>query len=75
MAMSFIQKNPLESLILMISLKKIIKHYKRVEYSMNVMRRSACLVINPITVYSYGLLFIGTPVGQASRIGDTDIKL
>ena len=26
--------------------KKIIKHYKGVEYSMDVMRQSACLVMN-----------------------------
>ena len=37
--------------------------------------RPACLVINPITVYSYGLLFIGMPVGQAPHNGDTYIKI
>ena len=42
------------------------KHYKRVGYRMNVMQRSACLVMNPITVYIYVFLFIGMPVGQAS---------
>ena len=45
--------------------KKIIKHYKRVGYSMNIMRPSSCLVINPITVYSYGFRFNCTTVGQA----------
>ena len=34
--------------------KKIIKHYKRAGYSINVMRQFVCLAINPITVYSYG---------------------
>ena len=42
------------------------KRYKRVGYSMNIMRQSACLVINPISVYNYGFLFTCTTVGQAS---------
>ena len=33
--------------------KKIIKHYKIVGYNSDIMRQSACLVFNPITVYSY----------------------
>ena len=33
---------------------------------LGVMRRSACLVLGPITVYSYGFLFNCTTVGQAS---------
>ena len=31
--------------------KKIVNHYKRVGYSVGILRQSACLVINPITVY------------------------
>ena len=46
--------------------KKIIKRYKRVGYSMDIMRQSACLVVNPIINYSYGFLFNCTMVGQAS---------
>ena len=30
--------------------RKIIMRYKRIGYNLNVMRQSACLVINPITV-------------------------
>ena len=30
------------------------------------MRRSVCLVVNPITVYKYGFLFNFTTIGQAS---------
>ena len=30
--------------------RKIIMHYKRIGYNLNVMRQSTCLVINPITV-------------------------
>ena len=46
--------------------KKIVKRYIRVGYNLDIMRRSACLVLNPITVYSYGFLFNFTTVGQAS---------
>ena len=48
--------------------KKIVKRYLRVGYNLDVMRQSACLVFNPITVYtcSYGFLFNCTTVGQAS---------
>ena len=46
--------------------KKIVKRYIRVGYNLDVMRQFACLVLNPITVYSYGLLFNFTTVGQAS---------
>ena len=37
--------------------KKIVKPYIRVGYNLDVMRQSACLVLNPITDYSYGFLF------------------
>ena len=37
--------------------KKIVKRYIRVGYNLDIMRQSACLVLNPITVYSYGFLF------------------
>ena len=33
---------------------------------MDVMPQSACLVVNPIIVYSYGFLFNCTTLGQAS---------
>ena len=46
--------------------KKIIKRYIKVGYNVGVMRQSACLVLNPITVYNYGLLFNCTTLGQAS---------
>ena len=35
-------------------------------YNLDIMRQSACLVLNPITVYSYGFLFNCTTVGQTS---------
>ena len=46
--------------------RKIIMRYKCVGYNLNVMRQSACLVINPITVDSYAALFNCTPVDRAS---------
>ena len=47
--------------------KKIIKCYKRVGYSIDIMRQSACLVVNPVRVDSYGFLFNCRTVGQASH--------
>ena len=35
-------------------------------YNLNVMRQSACLVFNPITVDNYAAFFNCTPVGRAS---------
>ena len=46
--------------------KKIVKRYIRVGYNLDIMRRSACQVLNPIMVDSYGFLFNCTTVGQAS---------
>ena len=34
--------------------------------NLDVMRQSACMVVNPFTVYSYGFLFNWTTVGQVS---------
>ena len=44
----------------------IIMCYKRIGYNLNVMRQSACLVINPITVDGYATLFNCPPVDRAS---------
>ena len=45
---------------------KIVMPYKRIGYNLNVMRQSACLVINTITVDGYVALFNCTPVDRAS---------
>ena len=45
--------------------KKISKRWKKVGYNLDIMRQSACLVSNPIMVYSYGFLFNLMAVGQA----------
>ena len=46
--------------------RKIIMRYKRIRYNLNVMRQSACLFINPITVDGYATFFNCTPVDRAS---------
>ena len=37
--------------------KKIIVRYKKIGYNINVMRQTACLIVNPIKVYSVAYLF------------------
>ena len=46
--------------------RKIIICYKRIRYNINIMRQSACLVVNPTTVNNFASLFNCTPVGRAS---------
>ena len=46
--------------------RKVILRYKRIGYNLNVMRQSACLVINPITVDNSAVQFNCTPVDRAS---------
>ena len=46
--------------------RKIIVRYKRIGYNINIMRQSACLVFNPITVNNFAFLFNCTPVARAS---------
>ena len=47
--------------------RKNIMRYKRIGYNLNVMRQSACFVINPITVDDYATLFNCAPVDRASN--------
>ena len=37
--------------------RKLINHYKRIGYSLDIMRQTACLVVNPIIVDGYASLF------------------
>ena len=46
--------------------RKIIMRYTRIGYKLNVMRQSACLVINPITYDGFAALFTCTPLDQTS---------
>ena len=45
---------------------KIISHYKKIGYNINVLQQTACLVVNPITVGNFAFLFYCTPVGRTS---------
>ena len=45
---------------------KIISHYKKFCYDINVLQQTACFVVNPITVGSFAFLFNSTPVGRTS---------
>ena len=48
------------------SSEKIITRNRRIGYTLNVMRQSARLVLNPIMVDNYTAFFNCTPVGRAS---------
>ena len=45
---------------------KIISHYKKIGYNINVLQQTACLVLYPITVGNFAFLFNCTPVGRTS---------
>ena len=44
----------------------IVNRFKRAGYYLDIMRQTACLVFNPITVEGYAALFSCTAVVQAS---------
>ena len=46
--------------------KKIIVLYKKNGYNIDVLRQTACLVVNPIKVNCFAYLFNCTTVGRAS---------
>ena len=41
---------------------KMISHYKKIGYNINVLQQTACLVVNPITVGNFAFLFNCKPV-------------
>ena len=45
--------------------------YKHIGYNVDVMRQSACLVVNPITVNNFAVLFNCLQVGRGSRLYDS----
>ena len=47
--------------------RKIIVRYKKNGYNIDVLRRTACLVVNPIKVNNLTYLFDCTTVGRASE--------
>ena len=45
---------------------KLINRYKRIGYSLDIVRQTACLVVNPIIVDGFASLFICTRAVRAS---------
>ena len=45
---------------------KIISHYKKIGYNINVLQQTACLVVNLITVGNFAFFFNCTLVGRTS---------
>ena len=45
---------------------KIISHYKKIAYNINVLQQTVCLVVNPITVGNFAFLFNCTPFGRTT---------
>ena len=48
------------------SCKKIIARYKMIAYNIDVLRQTACLVVNLIKVNNFAYLFDCTMIGRAS---------
>ena len=53
-------------LVLNVIVRKLMNRYKRIGYSRDIMRQTACLVVNPIIVDSYASLFNCTTAVWAS---------
>ena len=47
--------------------KKIIVRYKKIGYNIVVLRRTACLVINPINVNDFGKHYMGHSCSPGCR--------
>ena len=45
---------------------KIISHYKKIGYNINVLQQTVCLVVNPTTVGNFAFFFNCTLVGLTS---------
>ena len=48
--------------------KKILVRYKKIGYNIDVLRRTACLIVDPIKVNNFAYLFGCTMVGWASDL-------
>ena len=46
---------------------KIISHYKKIGYNINVLQQTVCLVVNPIMVGNFAFFFNCTQVGRTSE--------
>ena len=56
----------LVKMIFLIISKKIIVRYKKIGYNINVMRQTACLVVNPVKVNNFAYLFNCKTVGRTA---------
>ena len=45
---------------------KMISHYKKIGYNINVLQQTACLVVHQIMVDNFAFLFNCTPMGRTS---------
>ena len=45
---------------------KIISHYKKIGYNINVLQQTACLVVKPITIGNFAFLFYCMLAGSTS---------
>ena len=52
--------------IFLVQFIKIIFHYKKISFKINVLQQTVCLVVNPITVGNFAFLFKFTPIGRTS---------
>ena len=62
------KKNNLVNMFFPFHFKKIIVRYKKIGYNIDVLRLTACVVVNPIKVNSFAYLFGCTTVGRASDL-------
>ena len=56
-------------------IRKLINRYKRIGYSLDIMRQTACLIAKPIIVDGYASLFNCTTAVQASLNDGLFVKL
>ena len=49
--------------------KQIVVRYKKIGYNMNILRQTACMVVNPIMLDNFASLFNCTTVGKSSDDG------
>ena len=49
-----------------VQLINIISHYKKIGYNINVLKQTACLVVNPIMVDNFAFIFNCMTVGRTS---------
>ena len=52
---------------------KMLSHYKKIGYNINVLQQTACVVVNPITISNFAFLLNCTPGGGGGgcRTSDT----